>query len=400
MKKARLTIESLVSSIQETNLYFQNQVQKQVNVALTLRNWVIGYYLIEYEQLGSDRAVYGEQLYKNLSDRLSHSGIKGLSFTALHLCKQFYLSYPQIVQTVSEQFKFKNKLLAQSNSTPSKKIIQTLSEQSKTKNKLSARSTGASPSKNIIQTLSEQSKTNPEILINRLSFSHFIELLKVDTGIKRVFYEVEALKNNWSVRDLQRAMNSLLYERTGLSKNKKAVIKKQTKDKASELFESFRNPYILEFLGLEEKPEYTEFDLEHAIINHLQTFLLELGRGFCFEGRQKRITFDNKHYRIDLVFYHRLLKCHVLIDLKVGEFDHADAGQMNVYLNYYKENEMAKGDNPPIGIILCASKNENLVRYATTSLPQHVFVSKYLINLPTEKVLGNIIRQEQRKLNN
>ncbi len=160
----------------------------------------------------------------------------------------------------------------------------------------------------------------------------------------------------------------------------------------------FRNPYMLEFLGLEEKAEYSETDLEQAIINQLQVFLLELGRGFCFEARQKRITFDNKHYRIDLVFYHRILKCHVLIDLKMGEFNHADAGQMNVYLNYYKENELSENDNPPVGIILCASKNENLVKYATSGLPQKVFVSKYLVNLPTEAELRKIIEGEQGKM--
>lgn len=155
---------------------------------------------------------------------------------------------------------------------------------------------------------------------------------------------------------------------------------------------------MLEFLGLEEKAIYTETDLEQAIINHLQSFLLELGRGFCFEARQRRITFDNTHYRIDLVFYHRILKCHVLLDLKIGEFTHADAGQMNVYLNYYKDNEMQEDDNPPVGIILCANKNENLVKYATSGLPQQMFVSKYLINLPSEDELRMIIEDEQRKL--
>jgi hypothetical protein len=154
----------------------------------------------------------------------------------------------------------------------------------------------------------------------------------------------------------------------------------------------------LEFLGLKEETEYSESDLEQAIIDHLQTFLLELGKGFCFEARQKRITFDNRHYRIDLVFYHRVLRCNVLIDLKLGEFSHADAGQMNVYLNYYRENETHEGDNPPISIILCASKNENLVKYATTGLPQQVFVNKYMLNLPQETELQKIIEEEQRKI--
>ncbi len=218
-----------------------------------------------------------------------------------------------------------------------------------------------------------------------------------DNQLMRNFYEVETIKNNWTVRELQRAMNSMLFERTGLSTNKQAVLSKNVSNKKIEAKDIFRNPLMLEFLGLEEKPEYSENDLEQAIISHLQTFLIEIGRGFCFEARQKRITFDNKHYRIDLIFYHRILKCHVLIDLKIGEFIHADSGQMNVYLNYYKENEMNKGDSPPIGIKLCASNNENLVKYATFGLPQKVFVSKYLVNLPNEEELKKIIHEEQKK---
>ncbi len=402
-KKDKYTIDSLVLVIKDTNLFFQNQVQKQVNVALTLRNWAIGHYLAEYEQRGSDRAEYGEQLYKNLSQKLARVGIKGLSYTTLHLCKQFYLTYPQIVQTLSEQFKMKNSpwVIDEPNKIAGKKIVPTLSEQSKMKNtSLVPAKPEKISRKKIVQTLSEQLNIKPEILVNRLSFSHFIELLKLDSDLKRAFYQVEALNNNWSVRDLQRATSSLLYERAGLSKNKKAVIEKHkgTGIEAPGVF--FRNPYLLEFLGLEEKSEYTELDMEQAIIDHLQSFLLEMGRGFCFEARQKRITFDNKHYRIDLVFYHRLLRCHVLIDLKVGEFDHSDAGQMNVYLNYYKDNEMSAGDNPPVGIILCANKNENLVKYATAGLSQKVFVSKYLVNLPSESELAGIIEEEQKKLNN
>jgi len=390
-------IESLIVAIRETSTFFQNQAQKQVNVALTLRNWVIGYYLFEYEQNGSDRAEYGEQLYKKLSDRLIKSGIKGLFFTTLYKCKVFYLAYPHIVQTVYHKFKLE-KFTTQILETPSLKFLLENSA-----NQILETPSLKFPLENTVnqtvQASSEEFRTDPEILVNRLSFSHFIELLKADTKIKRTFYEVEALTNNWSVRDLQRAMNSMLYERTGLSKDKKAVIQKHKKDKELQPADIFRNPYILEFLGLEEKAEYTESDLEQAITSHLQSFLIELGRGFCFEARQKRITFDNKHYRIDLVFYHRILKCHILIDLKIGEFDHADAGQMNVYLNYYKENEVAENDNPPIGIILCAGKNENLVKYATAGLPQPVFVSKYMVNLPSEAELGKIIELEQQKLN-
>ena len=159
----------------------------------------------------------------------------------------------------------------------------------------------------------------------------------------------------------------------------------------------FRSPYLLDFLGLEEKTNYVETDLEQSIINHLQAFLIEMGRGFCFEARQKRITFDNTHYRIDLVFYHRLLRCHVLIDLKMGKFAPADAGQMHMYLNYLKENEAGEGDNPPIGIILCTDKSETLVKYATAGLPHHVFVSRYMTSLPSEQELEKVVLAEQEK---
>jgi predicted nuclease of restriction endonuclease-like (RecB) superfamily len=232
------------------------------------------------------------------------------------------------------------------------------------------------------------------MLLSRLTFTHFIELIRVEDPLQRLFYEVEAIKNNWSVRELKRAINTDLAVRTTLSINKEAIIGKIKNAKPATNAEIIRNPFVLEFLGLEEKPEYSESDLEQSILTHLQQFLTELGTGFCFEARQKRITFNNRHYRIDLVFYHRILKCHVLIDLKVGEFDHSDAGQMTVYLNYFKKNEMSEGDNPPIGIILCADKDEALVEYATAGMDNQFFVSKYLVKLPDKKLLENFIRNE------
>ncbi|OZI09457.1 hypothetical protein BWI93_03890 [Siphonobacter sp. BAB-5385] len=232
------------------------------------------------------------------------------------------------------------------------------------------------------------------LMLNRLTFSHFLELIRVDDSLKRRFYEVECLKNNWTVRELTRAITTLLAERTGLSTDKAAVIGRMKENQPAGLSDLIRNPYLLEFLGLEERVEFSENDLETAIITHLQEFLLELGRGFCFEARQKRISFDNHHYRIDLVFYHRILRCHVLIDLKIGRFDHADAGQMNVYLNYYKANEMIEGDNPPVGIILCADKDSTLVEYATSGMSNELFVSTYLAQLPDREMLLNFIRRE------
>jgi predicted nuclease of restriction endonuclease-like (RecB) superfamily len=363
----------LVSAIEAANTYFLGQVQKQVNTALTLRNWIIGRYIVEYEQSGEDRAQYGQQLFKEILRALNKLGLHSFRERHLYICKDFYLAYPEILRTVSAKLHFSDNQLIT--------ILQTLSAKSENDQKTK-----------ILH------HTDYDLLLNKLSFSHFIELLKLDTLLKRSFYEIEIIKNNWSVRELQRAMNSMLFERTGLSADKQAVLDNHHCGAEMKPDDIFRNPYVLEFLGLEQKTVYQETDLEEAIINHLQGFLLELGRGFCFEARQKRITFDNTHYRIDLVFYHRILKCHILLDLKLGEFTPADAGQMNVYLNYYKEHEIHESDNQPIGIILCAGRNETLVKYATSGLSQKVFVSKYLINLPSEEQLKEIIEKEQEKI--
>jgi predicted nuclease of restriction endonuclease-like (RecB) superfamily len=369
------TLKSLTAANQNTNTFFLNRVQKQVNAAMTLRNWVIGSYIVEYEQFGEDRATYGKKVLETLASRLKQQGLIGMAETNLKLFRQLYLIYPQIRQTLSDELKQAD--LQQF------AIGQTMSDL-------------LSPIKtDLINEFSNEIKAS--ILINNLSFSHFIELIKADSDIKRRFYEEQALNNNWGVRDLKRAIDSLLYERTGLSTDKAAVIKEHIITNQLKPEDVFRNTYLLEFLGLEEKAAYSESDLETSIINNLQHFLIEMGRGFCFEARQKRITFDNKHFRIDLVFYHRILKCHVLLDLKIGEFDHSDAGQMNMYLSYYKDKEFTQGDNDPICIILCSGKNEALVKYATLGLPQQVFVSKYLINLPSEKELQEIVEEEKEK---
>lgn len=360
-------LEGLAKAIQQTDAYFLQKAQKQVNTSHTLRNWMVGLYIVEYEQNGRDRAQYGSGLFKAIANRLAEKGVKSLQERNLYLCRDFYVAYPQILQTV-----------------PAKSYLIDFQQSE------------------ILQTVSakfpiSEIATDFNILISNLSFSHFIELLKANSDPKRRFYEAQAIQNNWSVRDLKRAIESLLYERTGLSTEKKKTLETFKREADLRPEAVFRNTYLLEFLGLEEKQVYSESDLEERIITNLQNFLIEIGRGFCFEARQKRITFDNTHYRIDLVFYHRILKCSILLDLKIGEFNHADAGQMNMYLNYYRDNESHNGDNPPIGIILCSGKNEALVKYATMGLPQQVFVSKYLVNLPSEKELQRIIEDEKEK---
>ena len=366
------TLSLLAEQIGQLHAQTQRAAAQQVNYWLTVRNWLIGWHIAEYEQGGSDRAEYGERLLPELARQLH--GVKGLAERRLYQCREFYRAYPLILQTVSAELQRTGLVDA---SKPFPTVAPALASDPQAPPGLA-----------------------PELLLNRLSFSHFLEFLALDRPLQRAFYEVQAVKNSWSVRELKRAINSALYERTGLSTDKAAVLAGHAGTQPLVVADVVKNPYVLEFLGLEQRASYSESDLETAIIVHLQTFLVELGRGFCFEARQKRITFDNEHYFIDLVFYHRILKCHVLVDLKIGAFSHADAGQMNVYLNYYREQEMTEGDNPPVGLILCAQKNDTLVRYATTGMAEQLFVRKYQMNLPSEEELQQLVRDEQERLRN
>ena len=373
------------NQIESIHTYFHNYANRQVNYAYTLRNWLIGMYLFEVEQKGKDRAEYGENLYRNIAKDLKSKKIKGMSFTNLHLFKKFFLTYPSIIQLLPEQF-----LLSDNQNIT---IVQSLTEQFNITQSL----IGKSGKKSKVTSIANE---NPSLFLSKISYSHILEFVKINGDLQRSFYEIQTIKNNWTVRQLQREINSMLYERTGLSSNKEILLDKLKNDTISNFSEIVKSPYILEFLNIPEKSSYSENDLETALINNLQEFLIELGNGFCFEARQKRISFNNKHYKIDLVFYHRILKCHILLDLKIGDFDHADAGQMNVYLNYYKENEMTANDNPPIGIILCSQKDNALVHYATGGLSQEIFVSKYMLQLPTEEELKNLIENDVKSFEN
>lgn len=241
---------------------------------------------------------------------------------------------------------------------------------------------------------------SPERIL-QFSWTHLIELLRLDDPWKRAFYENECLLGAWSVRQLQRQIGSLLYERTGLSKNKRAVVarvRKQSAEAPATIEDLIRDPYVLEFAGLADRAAYSENDLESALLNHVQTFLLELGTGFCSEARQFRITVGNEHDRVDLVFYHRRLRCHVLLDLKIRAFSRADAGQMNFYLNYFKKNMMAEGDQPPVGTVLCSGKDVTKVEYATAGLSQKLFVSRYLVALPSAEKLSAFVAADHARL--
>ncbi len=378
----------LVTAISAINTRMVTRVATAANQALVLRNWMVGAYIVEFEQRGSDRAKYGERLLEKLAGDLRDQGAKGFTAAVLRQCRQLYSLYPQIRQTVSVEFAAQTGILS---------IPATVSPESKPAIRQTVSTELATPIRGTVSPESPSPLSAEEIL--RFSWSQLQEFIRLDDPWKRAFYENECLRGHWSVRQLQRQIESLLYERTGLSINKKALIERARKQEPQASVEDLlRDPYILEFTGLADRAEYSEDELETALLDHVQRFLLELGRGFCFEARQFRMTEGRKHHRVDLVFYHRLLRCHVLIDLKIRAFQPADAGQMNFYVNWFKANMQAEGDNPPVGILLCSDKDGTEVEFATAGMDQKLFVSRYLTQLPSPEQLKAFLERDRAEI--
>ena len=376
-----MKFKQLIDIINKTHFSLQRKAASAVNRNLTVRNWLIGFYIVEFEQNGEDRAKYGEKLLEKIAEETRN--IKGLSSRNLNLFRQFYFTYPQILQTVSAELQSSAlKKLEVIFKKANFRIVQTVSAQ-------------LQPSEN-----KEIIGVPPSELIGELSFSQFAELIRLDDPLKRAFYEIECIKGNWSVRELKRQITSLYFERSGLSKDK-AKLSRYVQNRAITLSpkDVVQDPFFFEFLGLKDKDIIKENDLEQALLDNLQEFILELGHGFCFEARQKRITIGSEYFFIDLVFYHRILKCHVLIELKVEEFNHINLGQLNTYLSYYKKNEMQPDDNLPVGVLLCTDKNHALVEYATAGMDNNLFISKYQVVLPAKEDLQRFIEEEIAKRN-
>ena len=353
-KKQSPTFEELSASILQTHQTAQTGALRAVNQMATLRNWLIGCYIVEYEQKGCDRAKYGDKLLKRLEESVT---TKGLNVTLFQTSRLFYNFYPQIGNLIY--------------ATPSHKL-----------------QTGQ-----ICATPSHEFVTPANEILAKLSFSHIREIMTQDDPLARFFYETECIKGTWSVKELRRQIATNLYFRSGVSKDPKkllATIKPETNTPAL----AIRQPFTFEFLGLQAKDVITESDLEDALITHLQDFLLELGKGFCFEARQKRIIIDDEYYYPDLVFYHRILHCSVIVELKNDEFHHEYLGQLNAYVSYYKENEMHPGDNPPIGILLCTRKGKKMVEYALAGMDNQLFVSTYMLQLPDKRTLEKFLLDE------
>lgn len=378
-----MNFELLVNSIQQTHNILQQSTLKSVNKHLTIRNWLVGFYIVEFEQKGEDRAKYGEKLVDELATSIN---IKGLGTRNLKLFRQFYFLYPQIVHSLTAQLE----KLGFDNS-PTRQLP--TDEFQNIENKLLK----------IVHLTNAQSKTDKptdlqvpsDRIIDRLSFTHLAQLFPIEDPLKRTFYEIECMKGNWSVAELKRQINSLYFERSGMSNNPEKL-SRIVQENSSALLPTdiIKSPFTFEFLGLNAKDVVYESDLEQALIDNLEEFLLELGHGFCFEAKQKRITIGGKYYFIDLVFYHRVLKCHVLIDLKMKEVEHENIGQLKTYINYYKKNIMLPDDNPPVALLLVTENNKELVEYAVADTDQDLFVSKYILELPSTKQLEEFIKKE------
>lgn len=362
MKSETLNFERLVEALAHTHGALEAQAAKAINVSLTLRNWLFGHYIREYEQSGADRSAYGERLLETLAERLQQTGLTRIEARELRRYRQFYLTYPQIRETLSARL-------------PGLLIRETPSPES------------------------GQTAMSPQILLERLSFSHFVELLQLDDAQQRAFYEAEALRGHWSVRELKRQIATQYYQRSGLSIDQtalSALAHSQAETVTPQ--QVIRDPYVFEFLGLKSQEVVTEGQLEDALLDKLQAFLLELGHGFCFEARQQRLLIGGEHFFVDLVFYHRVLKCHVLIELKNDAFRHEHLGQLNSYVSYYKQHQMTEGDQPPIGILLCTRKNQELVEYALAGMSNQLFVSRYQVQLPGKEQMAAFLHQAVAEL--
>lgn len=395
----------LIKAIDSTSQHLLGRAAAAVNQSLVLRNWIIGAYIVEFEQCGEDRAKYGEMLLARLSCDLKQRGVKGASRDMLERMRTCFACYPQIGEWISASAMRKSLPAIKSIAPPISASVmrKSIAEMTSVIPSSAMTKFNQDPPPPISSPVVRKSAGNITPLSSNamlhFSWTQLIELIRIDDPLKRAFYENECLKGNWSVRQLQRQIGSLLFERTGLSKNKAAVIARARTQEPQETIEDLiRDPYVLEFTGLAELPRYTESDLEKALLDHLQKFLLELGAGFLFEARQRRITVGNEHDYIDLVFYHRHLRCHVLLDLKTRPFRHGDVGQMNFYLNWWKQNVTRADEQPPVGILLCSDKDHTKVQFATAGMANKLFVSRYLTALPSAEQLQRFVETDRARV--
>lgn len=392
MAKQNINFDSLVSQIEQTNEALQNNARLVINRHVTAKAWLTGYYIVEYEQNGSDRAKYGDKLLQNLAKRLG----KKYAFSTLKIYRQFYMVYPQLKSPIGK-FLFKTFAIGQSVSAQLQMPINQLIEKSQTVSSQLGLVSVIEKS----QTVSSQFQgVKSHNLFNKLSFSHLSALLPIKDPLQRAFYETMAIRGTWSVRELQRQIDSNYYVRSGWSRKPEALADLvDGKAEQQSLSLDIKSPYTFEFLGLQGKDVIEESDLETALIDNLRDFILELGLGFCLEDRQKKMLIDDRYYWADLVFYHRILKRHVIIELKANRLDYADTAQLKMYLAYYRKNIMQPDDNPPVGILMCSEVGQEMAEYTLLDTNEDVFISKYELNIPSKERMADFLRKENEGLN-
>lgn len=370
MKMTRNNLYERVRQILESA---RTNVARSVNTTQVIANWLVGREIVEEEQHGTRRAKYGQKVIEALSKKLFRNYGKGFSVNNLEHFRDLYLTYPKLLgQQISHAVR---------GESPNSHAVRGLS--------LSA-----------ISGAPHRKSWQPGCLHSNLSWTHYRTLLRVEKTEVRAFYEIESIKNNWGARELERQINSLLYERLALSRDRRGVMKLSAKGQIIQKpADAFKEPVVIEFLGLPESHKLVESDLEQSLIGNLQNFLLELGKGFAFVARQERLTLDGDHFYVDLVFYHTILKCYILIDLKAGKLTHADLGQLQLYVNYFDMERRSSDDAPTLGLILCADKNDAMVKYLLGDKKEkNIFTSRYKLNLPTVAELKAELRRELKQL--
>jgi predicted nuclease of restriction endonuclease-like (RecB) superfamily len=389
-----MRFKQLTTNIQTASDCLRSCAGKAINQFITVRNWLTGFYIVEFEQHGEDRARYGEKLLETLAKELNEAS---LSYRNLRLYRLFFQTYPQIVHTLPAFFSkynlisIRQSLIAQFDFTSSP-----VSEASILHSQNVDKQDIAIWQSLIAKFKPEEILVEPERLFNELSYTHLVQLFPIKDPLKRAFYEIESINGCWSVRELKRQIETLYYERCGMSLSPERLMSRiRNNAETTDIKDVIKSPFTFEFLGYKAKDIVEELDIETALLNQIQDFLLELGYGFCFEARQKRILIDGEYYFCDLVFYHRVLKCHVLVELKTEKFKHENISQLNTYVGYYKENMRRTGDNEPIGILLCTDKSDELVKYATAGMDNTLFVSQYLIELPKTNEWADFVNSLQ-----
>ena len=369
--------DSLVRRIQNTSDVLQQDARLVINRNVTTRAWLTGFYIVEYEQHGKDRAKYGDKLLKRLAEQLDD---KSFSLASLKNYRQFYLYYPEIARPIADYLQHK---------TQKSQSLISLSD--------GLQSDIVSEDGFAIKAANGNVMAAPDMVFNRLSFTHIAQLIHLNDPQKRAFYAIEAMRGPWSVRELQRQIDSNYYERSGWSKKPELLASKVNDKIERPTFRGeLKSHYVFEFLGLYAKDTIEEDVLEQSLIDHLEEFLLELGMGFCLEARQKKLLIDDRYFKADLVFYHRILKCHCIVELKGHRLDYADVAQLNMYIEYYRKNYMQPEDNPPVGLLLCTEYGQEMVEYLSPFVDPQLFVAQYELQLPSKEKMKEFLLRENR----